>query len=199
MEYMIVNVPRSHGWRRTRIREATRTRIDAHLPPNIADICMQYMYHPTFPGMSCFETCGILRVRGIGNTMTKYPQYVAFHNVRCPEYPDQCTICGTYIRDINHVKLQCLGMHCLYAILPPSITDRPFIKHDREAMFEFAIQNIPWYVTLGSCLAISFALAVVCAVIERRTGHFWPTYILALFNSTIIKRTIAGFYRHWAT
>lgn len=131
-EYILINIPKAHKHRRD-VRKVTQSHLDAHLPTHIGEICVGYLYLPTFPGMSCFETCGILRAPMIGCIASYFTLMRGFHNARCPWFPNQCITCNPTVVE----SYQCLRSQS------PSATDQPFMIHDRKAMAQFAITHEP--------------------------------------------------------
>lgn len=123
-------------WQRRRrpIREETQKCINKYLLAPIANVCVQYLYHPTFKNISCFETCGILRLP-IGNVMGTNTRWLGFHNARCPLYPEACIFCG------EDIRIHCLVNHEIIERYGASITDQPIMLHDRHAMMKYVINN----------------------------------------------------------
>jgi hypothetical protein len=167
-DYTLINIPKAHKHRRD-VRKVTQSHLESHLPTHVSEICVRYLYLPTFPGMTCFETCGILRVPMIGDIMSIYTRMRGFHNARCPWFPSQCIN-----RDLIVVQwCQCTRSQS------PSDTDHPFMIHDRKAMLQFAINNEPHKVTIAHS-------AVLGTIFNFALNRFIPNAPIWLLGLTCI-------------
>lgn len=90
-----------------RIRDRIRKRLEVYLIDALCDLCILYLYHPTSPGLTCFDTCGIFKSCWGFDTLSNTQYY---HNSICPSHPEQCLSCGISIFDEAGPK--CYHRHC---------------------------------------------------------------------------------------
>jgi hypothetical protein len=166
--YTLINIPKAHKHRRD-VRKVTQSHLESHLPTHVSEICVRYLYLPTFPGMSCFETCGILRAPMIGCIASYFTLMCGFHNARCPLFPSQCITCNPTIDE----SCQCPRSQS------PSYTDHPFMIHDRKAMAQFAIAHEPDKVTIAH-------IAVLGAIFNFVFSRFIPNAPIWFLGLTCI-------------
>lgn len=140
---------------RVQIRKETQKFLEKHLFTPIANICIHYLYRPTFKNMSCFETCGILRVPFIGDVLSQYAIKCRSHNARCPFYPCQCLYCGS---SINHYHFWMENESAYHSYLRELKTDQPFIKHNRCYMLILALKTTRAYKNINHLYAITIVI-----------------------------------------
>jgi hypothetical protein len=178
-DYTMINIPKTQRYCRD-IRKVTQSHIDMHLPKHIGTICVEYLYRPTFQNMTCFETCGILRVPMIGNITSYFTLQRGFHNARCPWFPGQGINCEYHFA-INSC-MACEGPD----IQSSSFTDQPFMIHDRKAMAQFAIDHEPHRNKCILLFGVSFITYLGLNYISKKGGPECPFWICALAGRTII-------------